>query len=76
MSVCMLCVCVCVCVCVCACMCVLPLRLLITSDVIWHDMDPILLVLQLLLWQLQSVSLMGMALALIHILETNPIRVS
>ena len=46
-----LCVCmsVCVCVCVCACVCVCvypPQRLLITSGVIWCDMDPIRLVKQ------------------------------
>ena len=42
-----MCVCVCVCVCVCLCLCVHvcvcvrpPLRLLITSGVIWGDMDP------------------------------------
>ena len=31
---------VCVCVCVCMCVCPPP-RLLITSNVMWHDMDPI-----------------------------------
>ena len=45
MSVCVfVCVCVCVfaCVCVCVCVCVCPpLRLLITSGVMWHDMNPI-----------------------------------
>ena len=44
------CVCVCVCVCACACVCVcvracacvcLPPRLLITSGVMWCDIDPI-----------------------------------
>ena len=30
---------VCVCVCVCVCMCP-PLRLLITSGMMWHNMDP------------------------------------
>ena len=37
-------VCVCVCVSVCLCVCVSvcpPPRLVITSGVIWHDMDPI-----------------------------------
>ena len=45
------CLCVCVCVCVsvcvylCVCMCVCPhQRLLITSDMTWHDMDLIRLV--------------------------------
>ena len=33
------CVCVCVCVCMCACVCPPP-RLLITSGVMWRDMDP------------------------------------
>ena len=32
---------VCVCVSVCLCVCVHPPRLLITSGVMWHDMDPI-----------------------------------
>ena len=36
-------VCVCVCVCVCP-----PLRLLITSGMIWRDMDPMRLVKQVL----------------------------
>ena len=35
------------CVCVCVCVC-LPLRLLITSGVIWRDMDPMRLVKQVL----------------------------
>ena len=35
------------CVCVCLCMC-LPPRLLITSGVMWHDMDSIQLVKQVL----------------------------
>ena len=39
------CVCVYVCVCVCVCVCIgLSLRLLITSGMMWHDMDPIQLV--------------------------------
>ena len=49
-------VCVCVCVCMCVCVCVWcvyvcvcpPLRLLITSCVMWRDMDPIRLVKQVL----------------------------
>ena len=41
------CVCVCVCLRVCVCVC-LPLRLLITSGVMWHDMNPIRLVKQVL----------------------------
>ena len=49
------CVCMCVCVrvcvraCVCVCVCVcLPPRLLITSGMMWHDMDSIRLVKQVL----------------------------
>ena len=41
------CVCVCVFVCVFVCVCP-PLRLLITSGVMWRDMDPIQLVKQVL----------------------------
>ena len=41
------CVCVCVCVCVFVCVC-LPPRLLITNGMIWHDMNPIQLVKQVL----------------------------
>ena len=40
-------VCVCVCVFACACVCP-PLRLLITGGVMWHDMNPIWLVKQVL----------------------------
>ena len=40
-------VCVCVCVCVCMCVCLsLLTRLLITSGVIWHDVDSVSLVKQ------------------------------
>ena len=43
------CVCVCLCVCVCVCVCVCPRpRLLITSGVIWCDMNLIRLVKQVL----------------------------
>ena len=39
---CGVCMCVFVCMCVCVCVCVSPpLRLLITSGIIWHDIDPI-----------------------------------
>ena len=62
-------VCLCVCVFVCVCMRVCPpLRLLITSGVMWHDMNPIPLVKQVL----ESLSLMGVALALIRVIATNP----
>ena len=46
-----MCVCVCVCVSVCLCVCVFvcpPPRLLITSGLMWHNMDPIQLVKQVL----------------------------
>ena len=33
--------CVCVCACVCVCVCGSVLRLLISSDMMWHDMDSI-----------------------------------
>ena len=42
-----MCVCVCVCLYVCVCMC-MPQRLLITSGVMWRDMDPMRLVKQVL----------------------------
>ena len=36
-----ICVCVFACVCVCVCVCVcLPPRLLMTSGMMWHDIDP------------------------------------
>ena len=41
------CVCVCVCVFVCACVC-LPPRLLMTSGIMWCDMDSIQMVKQVL----------------------------
>ena len=47
--VCIICMRVCVCVCVCLCVCVCPPpRLLITSGVMWSDMDLIRLVKQVL----------------------------
>ena len=69
-----MCMCVFVCVCVCVYVCP-PLRLLITSDVMWCDIDSRRLVKQViqLLWQLQSLSLMGVALELIHVIDTNPL---
>ena len=66
-------------VCVCLCECPPP-RLLITSGVLWHDIDPIWLVkqdLQLVLYMTTiAVALIGVALALFHIMETNSVRVS
>ena len=62
-----------------ACVCVfvsLSLRLLVTNDVMWCDiMDPIGLVKQQDL-QLQLLLLLLMGMALIHIMETNPLKVS
>ena len=49
------CVCVYVCICVCLCVCVHPRRLLITSGVIWLDMDTILLAKQVLQFHIISV---------------------
>ena len=66
-------------VCVFACVCLLP-RLLITGDVMWRDMDPMRLVKQVL--QLlygncsRTISLMGVALELVRVVHTKPIRVS
>ena len=44
------------CICVCVCLCVCVPRLLITSGVMWRDMDPIQLVKQVtyiaVIWQL------------------------
>ena len=75
-----LCVCLCVCVCVYVCVCVcLPSRLLKASVMMWHDMDPMCLVQQVLLLLNDNCSLyplMDMALALIRMVEINPIRVS
>ena len=50
-------------VCVFACVC-LPPRLLITSGVMWHDMDPM------------TVVVGSVVIALMHVIETNLIRVS
>ena len=58
---------VCVCVCVCVFVCPSP-RLLITSGMIWCDMDSIRLV--------KHLSLMGVALELVRVLDSDPIRVS
>ena len=61
---------------VCVCQ---PLRLLITSGVMWHDKDPHTINLKssiAVIWQLYSLTLMGVALDLIRVVETNPIRVS
>ena len=51
--------------CVYACIRLSALRLLMTSEIIWHDMDPIWLVKPsstTSLWQLQSVTLVDMTL--------------
>ena len=56
-------------VCVCLHVCVSTPKAI---GMIWHDLDPISLVKQVL----QLLALMGMHLALICIVETNPIRVS
>ena len=70
----------CVCMCVFACVCVCPPpRLLKTSGEIWRDMDLIRLVkqiLQLLYGNCSRYHYMGVALALVRIVDTNPLRVS
>ena len=66
-------------VCVCVCVCVCPrLRLLITSGVIWRDMNLIRLVNKFYCCYMATVviSLMGVALALICVIDTDPLRVS
>ena len=52
--------CVSMCVCVCVCVC-LPPRLLITSGVMWYDIEPIQLVKcsMAFIWQLWSVLVVG-----------------
>ena len=52
-----------------------PPRLLITSGMMWCDIDPIQLVNKFrgFIWQLL---LVGMVLAFICVMETSPIRVS
>ena len=66
-----------VCVCVCLCACVSAPEAINNQ---WCDMDLVRLVKQVLqlfsIWQLQSLSLMGVALALVHVVDTNPLRVS
>jgi len=61
--------CACVCVCVCVCVC-LPPRLLITSGMIWCDIEPLWLVKQVVgvslsfIWLLKSwriIQLVGVA---------------
>ena len=66
-------VCVVVCVCVCP-----PLRLLITSGMICTPYDWLNKFYNCYMTNVvsNSVSLMGMALALMRIIKTNPIRVS
>ena len=61
----------------CVCACVHPQRLLITSGVMLHDMDPHDWLNKFYsCYMAIVVSIMGMALALICIIETNPIRIS
>ena len=56
------------------CVCVSPPpRLLITSGVMWRDMDPIIrLVKQFLELLYSCYPIMGVALALIRVVDTNP----
>ena len=61
-------------VCVFVCVC-LPPRLLITSGMMWHDMTPYNW-LKAFIWQLQSLSVVGVALELKHVMVTNLIKVS
>ena len=68
-----MCVCVYVCICVCVFVCP-PLRLLITSCVIWTSYDKTSST--AFVWQLQLLSVVGAALELKRVVETNPIRVS
>ena len=58
---------VCVCICVCP-----PLRLLITRGVIWTHMISSIAV----MWQLKSISLKGVVLEFIPVVEINPAKVS
>ena len=60
---------VCVCVFVCP-----PQKLLIISGVIWTPYDKTSST--AFVWQLQSLSVVGVALELKRVVETNPIRVS
>ena len=60
-----------VCMGMCVCVCVRPpLRLLITSGVMWHDMDSIRLVKQILLLCMATAVIIGVALELKHVVET------
>ena len=61
----------------CVCVCVSTPRLLITSGMMWCDMDSIRLVKQILqLLYGNCSSLMGVALELVHVVDANPVRVS
>ena len=65
--------------CVCLCMCVCPPpRLLITSGIMWRDMDSILLVKQViqLLYGNVVIIVNGHGLGLVRAVDTNSIRVS
>ena len=54
-----------------------PVRLIITSGVMCCDIRrPNVIGFMAFIWQLWLVSLVGVALASIHIMETSPIRVS
>ena len=64
-----------VCMCVCVCMC-LPLTLLITSSMTWTPYDwPWSNKFLAFVWQLWSISIVGMEQAPICIAETSPTRV-
>ena len=74
-----MCVCVCVCVSVSVCVSVcLPPRLLIISGVIWHDIDRMQLVKQVLqlfpacnyfIWHFLLIKWMGVAILILHVMN-------
>ena len=67
-----------VCVCVCVCVCLRP-RLLITSGMMWRDMNFIRLVkqvLEMLYGNYMPLLLMDVVLALLRVMETKQIKVS
>ena len=74
-----MCVCVCVCVYLCVCVFVCPLpRLLITSGIMWHDMNPYNWLNKFYSCYMATIVFImnGEALALIFVTEPNPIIVS